>query len=696
MTKHLILAAFVSLFLVLAACTTEVEVTREVQVIVTPEPGAAAAPRELTLLVGAGEDTLSVNAFLPAKVTVRVGDTVTWKINHTGEVHTTSFLSGGQRPPPAMPIAGGGPTDLQIPPEVAFPSRAPGAPVETYDGTGVVSSGVMANVSMGPPGSPPNDSFTLNFDTPGTYEYVCLLHPPMKATITVVDANVEDVPSQADIDAMAQAEEAPLRAQIERIVEAGQKVRTEPGPNDTTIWYVQAGAGGWPATAQSFDFLAKDITIQEGDTVVWESEMFHNVTFHPGRQRPDFIIPKPQDQGPPIISLNPEVVFPHKPAGVFDGTGFWSSGIIGIDTMPLPGGKTFSMTFGKAGTFKYVCAIHEQFGLGMVGSVTVTPKEGGVAMGAETIPSAAPIPAIAMGPAIPQDKGYLVEELGDGLYWVTNGTYQAMFLTTGEGVIAVDAPPSIGENYLKAIAEVTNEPVTHVIYSHSHADHIAAASMFPKDAVYIAHEDTATQLARPDGPERTVPFGTFVGGSPVPTPTVTFSKSYTLTVGNQTLELEYKGPQHNRGNIFIYAPKQKVLLLIDVVFPGWSPFLKLALAEDVPAFIQSHDDILSYDFDVLVSGHLGRQATREDVETQREYVLDMQANAAKALQTVDFMAVAQKTGFDNPWLLFGTYLDNVAQECAKLTLTKWAERLGGADLFTSSHCAKLMNSLRLD
>ena len=56
-------------------------------------------------------------------------------------------------------------------------------------------------------------------------------------------------------------------------------------------------------------------------------------------------------------------------------------------------------------------------------------------------------------------------------------------------------------------------------------------------------------------------------------PTVTFPDKHTLTVGSQTLELEYRGPNHNPGNIFIYAPKQKVLLLIDLVFPGWSPIL---------------------------------------------------------------------------------------------------------------------------
>jgi Metallo-beta-lactamase superfamily len=97
-----------------------------------------------------------------------------------------------------------------------------------------------------------------------------------------------------------------------------------------------------------------------------------------------------------------------------------------------------------------------------------------------------PVPATAKGPAIPS-KGYLVQQIGAGLYYLTDGIYQMMFLTSGQGVIAVDAPPTIGHNILRAIAEVTSEPVTHVIYSHVHADHIGAAVLYPHDAVRIAH-----------------------------------------------------------------------------------------------------------------------------------------------------------------------------------------------------------------
>ena len=60
-----------------------------------------------------------------------------------------------------------------------------------------------------------------------------------------------------------------------------------------------------------------------------------------------------------------------------------------------------------------------------------------------------------------------------------DGLYQAMFLTTGEGVIVVDAPPNLGQKLLDAIADTTDEPITHVVYSHGHADHIGSAGLFP-------------------------------------------------------------------------------------------------------------------------------------------------------------------------------------------------------------------------
>ena len=301
----------------------------------------------------------------------------------------------------------------------------------------------------------------------------------------------------------------------------------------------------------------------------------------------------------------------------------------------------------------------------------------------EKMREAASLPESAKGPQIDFSKGYLVEEIKDGLYWVTDGAYNTMFLTTGQGVIAIDAPPSIGENYLKAIEEVTDEPITHVIYSHTHIDHIGSAAMFPDEAIIIAHQDTASELEDRNDPNR-------------PIPNVTFEDTYTLEVGTQKLELAYYGPMHKPGNIFIYAPNQKVLMLVDVIFPGWTPFKDLAMAQDVPAFLAAHDKVLEYEFDTFVGGHLTRLGTFEDVQVQKEYFADIEAAAAKANQEVSFMEIGQEVGFENLWLTFQTYADTITQQCTDEVVPKWIDKLGGVDLLTYDHCWKISESQRID
>jgi glyoxylase-like metal-dependent hydrolase (beta-lactamase superfamily II) len=300
------------------------------------------------------------------------------------------------------------------------------------------------------------------------------------------------------------------------------------------------------------------------------------------------------------------------------------------------------------------------------------------------------IPEAAKGPKIPT-KGYLVQEIRDHLYWVTDGSYNTMFLVTDKGVVAVDAPPSIGKNYLKAIAEVTNMPVTYVIYSHAHIDHIGAAGIFPKNATFIAQQETAAELQRAKSVAKNVSMVP-------PIPTVTFTKNYTLQIGNQTLKLDYYGVNHLPGNIFIYAPKQKVLMLVDIIFPGWVPFPYLAIAKDVAGFIKAHDIALNnYDFDTIVAGHLTRLGTRNDVIVQKEFVSDLEKAAGKANQEVLFSKIASQVGrFDNPWLIFSKYIDAVNEDCVNNMLPKWENRLGGAQQFMSTHCFTMAESGRVD
>src|SRR5215208_6301607 len=89
---------------------------------------------------------------------------------------------------------------------------------------------------------------------------------------------------------------------------------------------------------------------------------------------------------------------------------------------------------------------------------------------AQELPDYAPIPRSALGPAL-NEQGYFVGRVERNLYWVTDGVYQSAFLTTPDGVVVFDAPPSIGHNLRRAVEEIAAangvpKTVTHLVYSH--------------------------------------------------------------------------------------------------------------------------------------------------------------------------------------------------------------------------------------
>ena len=116
----------------------------------------------------------------------------------------------------------------------------------------------------------------------------------------------------------------------------------------------------------SMEFQAKELTINSGDTVIWTSHEFHTVTFDPVPPAPEFIVPVPQPDGPPFLTLNPEVAAPAKPNNIYDPTQYYNSGFL---SPGAPGGPTWSLTFEEPGTYKYFCAVHRP--LGMEGTIVV-------------------------------------------------------------------------------------------------------------------------------------------------------------------------------------------------------------------------------------------------------------------------------------------------------------------------------------
>ena len=127
------------------------------------------------------------------------------------------------------------------------------------------------------------------------------------------------------------------------------------------------------------------------------------------------------------------------------------------------------------------------------------------AMKTERLPEYAPVPRSSLGPAF-DEQGYYVGRVERNLYRITDGTYRSALVTTSDGVVLLDAPPTIGQNIHRVVeiasASGVSDKITHVICSHHDADHVGASFLFNRNVSHIGHEETQRLLLRDDDPAR--------------------------------------------------------------------------------------------------------------------------------------------------------------------------------------------------
>jgi glyoxylase-like metal-dependent hydrolase (beta-lactamase superfamily II) len=335
-----------------------------------------------------------------------------------------------------------------------------------------------------------------------------------------------------------------------------------------------------------------------------------------------------------------------------------------------------------------------------------------------------PLPPTAL-PDHPPDpsKGYTIVDHGDGVYFLSEGAYWSMAVLSnpprgyqrgnGQGpldqgvgpepvsktLLIIDAPTGFWREstFNAAMQELLlisgASTISDMLYSHCHTDHIGNAHLVPKAAapgVIKIHASTPVcdRLAHQQDSRRPVPTNCYPGN---------------FTLPQFGLVIHSIGDGHALGNRAIYHPRAKVLMYVDIVFPGWSMFKELAQAEYVPEFYEAHEKILRYDFDVYVGGHVTRFGNRQDVLTQIEYVGDIRANAKYALDNINWSLAGTAGTFDptspnylNYWYLWELVQGEMIATCATRTVAKWSNRLGAVDIITPSHCFKAIESLQID
>jgi plastocyanin len=193
----------------------------------------------------------------------------------------------------------------------------------------------------------------------------------MSAQILVVDHD-QDIPSPREVDRQAQRSIAAALAQAPEAIQLAEDEVPPPTQNDdgTTTFHVVVGYAVGQLYMQRF--FPEELAVQPGDTVEWKFSTHnlgnHTITFLNGTEPPDDLIVWPQGDDPPLLLVNPEVLFPQNADQPLTRQGIYSSGRL-LHSDPPP---SFALQIGDiSGEEPYRCLLHDS--VGMLGTLYIVP-----------------------------------------------------------------------------------------------------------------------------------------------------------------------------------------------------------------------------------------------------------------------------------------------------------------------------------
>ena len=196
-----------------------------------------------------------------------------------------------------------------------------------------------------------------------------------------------------------------------------------------------------------------------------------------------------------------------------------------------------------------------------------------------------------------------IKQVRDNLYVIPSaGGNTTVFLTQG-GVVLVDTKlPNNGEAILNQVGRVTDKPVSTIINTHTHPDHIGSNEYFPASVEVVTQENTRTWMAA--NPR--------VASNPAAMPDKTFTDRLTLGSGDDRIDLYYFGAGHTNGDAFVVFPARRAMAAGDMFAWKMAPLIDpmaggsvLALPDslekaergirNVDTVIEGHGDVNTWD-----------------------------------------------------------------------------------------------------
>lgn len=196
-------------------------------------------------------------------------------------------------------------------------------------------------------------------------------------------------------------------------------------------------------------------------------------------------------------------------------------------------------------------------------------------------------------------KRALTKVAGD-VYRFQNNFHFSLVVMTDAGVAVVDPINSDAATWLKAeIGKMTDKPVSHLIYSHSHGDHASGGAVFTDTATVIAHANSPEKI---DGVK----------------PDIRFEKTETLKLGDKTLEMTWLGEGHGSDLIAVVVRPENVAFITDAAAPKRLPWRNMGGA-NIDDWTNQIKAIEALDFDIFAPAH-GTLGVKADATDARIYL----------------------------------------------------------------------------
>ena len=250
----------------------------------------------------------------------------------------------------------------------------------------------------------------------------------------------------------------------------------------------------------------------------------------------------------------------------------------------------------------------------------------------------------AQAPA--QDLGPRFKKMKEGIfiYAEKTGDPNCTIILTQDGVVLIDSGnnPMDSNAVLKAIKQLTSQPVRYLINTEPHADHTTGHFVFSPPAVIVAHYGATDSMKRDYNPARmeklvaaSAEMREAAKGYRLITPHIEYRDKLTLNVGERAFELYYLKNVHSESDSAIWLPRERVLFTAASI--GVKRFNNLRPFVSIPDTLNGIKMMKALNPEIVIPGHGAPGTTKllDDMERYYNTLLDRVGQMVKAGKSLD-------------------------------------------------------------